>query len=221
MGNSRANCGFPEALCFGMGFWDSAYAAPEYKYGEAPNDFLVRQEPRFPRGARIFVPGDGEGRNGVWLAGRGHQVMTIDASRVGVMKAQALAAARAVSLDIRLSDLEDFAPAAGSVDVVVAIYLHLPQSLRRSVHVRALEALAPGGLFVLEAFHPTQLGLQSGGPKDPALLYALADLQTDLDAAAGSMELDTLEAEETETVLDEGPGHRGPARVTRLVVRRR
>lgn len=203
-----------------MGFWDSAFSAPGYKYGEAPNAFLLAQEPRFPRGARILVPGDGEGRNGVWLAERGHRVTTVDASAVGVEKARRLAAARGVSPDIRLGDLTDFAPEPSSADAVVAIYLHLPAPLRRSLHRRLVAALAPGGWFVLEAFHPRQLGRPSGGPKDVALLYARRDIEEDL-ADAGVADLEIVEADETETVLDEGPGHRGPAVVTRIVARRR
>lgn len=203
-----------------MGFWDSAFSAPGYKYGEAPNAFLAAQEPLFARGLRILVPGDGEGRNGVWLAERGHHVVTVDASRVGVEKARALAATRGVALDIRLGDLEEFAPAPHSVDVVAAIYLHLPAPLRRRVHGRMLEALAPGGWFVLEAFHPRQLGRPSGGPKDVAMLYTLADLTADI-AASGRDAFEIVAAEETDTTLDEGPGHRGPAVVTRIVARRR
>lgn len=203
-----------------MGFWDSAYSAPGYKYGEAPNAFLRAQEPRFPRGARILVPGDGEGRNGVWLAERGHRVTTVDASAVGVEKARRLTAARGVSPDIRLGDLTDFAPEPSSADAVVAIYLHLPAPLRRSLHRRLVAALAPGGWFVLEAFHPRQLDRPSGGPKDVALLYARHDIEEDL-AESGVADLEIVEADETETVLDEGPGHRGPAVVTRIVARRR
>jgi SAM-dependent methyltransferase len=202
-----------------MGFWDSAFSAPGYKYGEAPNAFLASQEPHFTRGSRVLVPGDGEGRNGVWLAERGHIVATIDASQVGVEKARTLAAARGVSLDIQLGDLELFVPEPASVDVVASIYLHLPAPLRRRVHQRLLTALAPGGWFVLEAFHPRQLGRASGGPKDVAMLYTSADIIGDI-AAVGTEQYEIIEATETETTLDEGPGHRGPAVVTRIVARR-
>ena len=49
-------------------FWESRYAEPRFAYGSEPNRWVVECEPRLPRAARILVPGDGEGRNGVYLA---------------------------------------------------------------------------------------------------------------------------------------------------------
>ena len=95
------------------------------------------------------------------------------------------------------------------------IYLHLPPALRPAVHAKLVQALKPGGLLVLEVFHPKQLGYSSGGPKDEAMLYTLAMLRNDF---AASME--ELLAEEGPTTLDEGPGHQGPAWVTRCIGRK-
>lgn len=175
-------------------FWDQNYGASvDFKYGERPNAFLVAQAARFAPGSRILLPGDGEGRNGVWLAERGHRVLSVDGSAVG---------------------LADWAPEPASFDAVVSIYLHLPPALRRVVHRKLVQALRPGGWLVLEAFHPDQLPLASGGPKDVAMLYTLEMLRGDFEG------LHELLAEETDTVLDEGPGHQGPAKVTRWVGRR-
>jgi hypothetical protein len=51
-----------------MTIWDQQYSSSVYKYGTAPNAFLVTQRHRIPSGGSVLVPGDGEGRNGVWLA---------------------------------------------------------------------------------------------------------------------------------------------------------
>ena len=51
--------------------WDARYAPEPYAYGEAANAFLVAQAHRLKPGMRALVPGDGEGRNGVWLAEQG------------------------------------------------------------------------------------------------------------------------------------------------------
>ena len=51
------------------------------------------------------MPGDGEGRNGVWLTQKGFQVTTVDSSETGVTKAKALASRKGVSLDQQLGDL--------------------------------------------------------------------------------------------------------------------
>ena len=196
--------------------WDQHFsAAGGYKYGEQPNAFLVQQAARLPLGARILLPGDGEGRNGVWLAEQGHQVTSVDGSSKGLARAQDLARRRGVTLDTVHADLADWSPEPVGFEAVVSIYLHLPPSLRPAVHRKLVQTLHPGGLLILEAFHPDQLPLASGGPKDAAMLYTLPMLRDDFGPG-----LQELLAEETGTVLDEGPGHHGPARVTRWVGRK-
>jgi hypothetical protein len=198
-----------------MNFWDQRFAEPGFKYGTAPNAFLVAQAPRLPAAARVLVPGDGEGRNGVWLASQGHRVLSVDSSSVGLAKARALAAECGAALETLHTDLADWHPAPASADAVVLVFVHLPSALRRDVHRRLAAALVPGGWLLVEGFHPRQLGRTSGGPKDIDMLMPLAALREDF---AGL--LDEVLGEETETALDEGPGHQGDAVVTRYVGRR-
>ncbi len=196
-----------------MNHWDQAYSDVEgYKYGEQPNAFLKEQAHRIPARARVLLPGDGEGRNGVWLAEQGHQVCALDNSAVGLAKAEALAHRRQVTLQTVLVDLADWQPEPASADAVVLTYLHLPPPLRTPVMHKLVQALKPGGVLLLEAFHPRQLQYSSGGPKNEAMLYTLDMLRGNL--AAGMQE---LLASESETLLDEGPGHQGPAYVTRWI----
>lgn len=196
-----------------MNHWDQAYSDVEgYKYGEQPNAFLKEQAHRIPARARVLLPGDGEGRNGVWLAEQGHQVCALDNSAVGLAKAEALAHRRQVTLQTVLVDLADWQPEPASADAVVLTYLHLPPPLRTPVMHKLVQALKPGGVLLLEAFHPRQLQYSSGGAKNEAMLYTLDMLRGDL--AAGMQE---LLGSESETLLDEGPGHQGPAYVTRWI----
>ncbi len=196
-----------------MTFWDQNFSAPGYKYGTEPNAFLREQAFRLPPGGRVLVPGDGEGRNGVWLATQGHQVTSVDLSLVGLRKAQQLASEKGVALNVLQADLADWAPEPGSFDAVVLTYVHLSPAIRAAAHARLAAGLRSGGCLILEAFHPGQLAHGSGGPKDPAMLYDLAMLRSDL-AAAGLQELLAWECQVT---LDEGPGHQGLAHVTRYV----
>jgi SAM-dependent methyltransferase len=201
-------------------FWDERFAGPIYKYGTEPNAFLREQAHRLPAAAQVLVPGDGEGRNGVWLAQQGHHVLSVDASEVGLAKARALAADRGADTAARLTtlgvDLADWAPAPASTDAVVLVFCHLPGGLRRIAHPRLAQALKPGGWLILEAFHPDQLSCSSGGPKDADMLYTLEDLRQDF-----GDQLDEVIAWTGEVLLDEGPGHQGPGRVTRYIGRRR
>lgn len=71
----------------GAEWWDQRYSHPSLLYGFRPNSFLVVAEVMLPRAARVLVLGDGEGRNGVWLAGQGHHVVSVDFSAVAMQKA--------------------------------------------------------------------------------------------------------------------------------------
>lgn len=197
------------------GFWDKRYAEPGYKYGTEPNAFLVEQAHRLEPGSCVLLPGDGEGRNSVWLAEQGHNVLAIDYSAIGLAKARALAASRSAQITTLQADLTDWQPEPESADAVVLAYLHLPSAIRRRAHRALAAALVPGGWLILEAFEPAQLGRNSGGPKDADMLYRLDDLRGDFDGS-----LDEVFGWSGEIVLDEGPGHQGPARVVRYVGRR-
>ena len=197
----------------GPELWDQRFGAEGYAYGTEANDFVVEQAARIPPGP-VLCLAEGEGRNAVFLAGRGHPVTAVDFSRAGQQKAAALAAARGVALDYVVADLAEFEPAAGAFSGVVAIFMHLPPALRHTVYQRAAAALAPGGVVVIEAYTPAQLAHGVGGPKDPALLVTLADLELDL---AG---LELVVAREREREIQEGALHQGQSAVVQVVARR-
>jgi 2-polyprenyl-3-methyl-5-hydroxy-6-metoxy-1,4-benzoquinol methylase len=198
--------------------WDARYETAPYAYGEAANAFLVAQAPRLKPGMRALVPGDGEGRNGVWLAEQGLSVDTLDLSAHGVAKARRLAASRGVSVNATQADVLAWNWPREVYDVVALIYLHLAADERRFLHARALAALKPGGLLILEAFRPEQLAAHAagarGGPRDAHLLYSVADLAADF---AGH---DVLELADARAVLEEGALHVGASEIVRAVVRR-
>ncbi len=199
-------------------FWDQRYAGADFAYGEAPNAFLASLSETFKPGMRALVPGDGEGRNGVFLAERGLKVETLDLSAEGVAKARRLASARGVTVDARQADVLTWDWPVAAYDVIALLYLHLPPPGRRLLHTRALAALKPGGRIVLEAFTPAQLEKQRqgarGGPRDAALLFSAEDLRADFAGA----EIELLQ--ETETDLSEGTLHVGLSAVVRLIAKR-
>src|SRR5262245_2003064 len=72
--------------------WESRFAAPGYHFGTAPNAFLKSQAHRLRAGQKALALADGEGRNGVWLAEQGLDVLSLDFSPNALKKARALAA---------------------------------------------------------------------------------------------------------------------------------
>lgn len=125
-------------------FWNARYGEPGFAYGDQPNDFLRERAQRLPPGQALCLA-EGEGRNAVHLAELGHTVTAQDISPVGLAKAERLAAARGVSITTLCCDLVDFQPEPRSTDLVVAIWMHLPEVLRSEVHRRAAAAGASAG----------------------------------------------------------------------------
>lgn len=184
------------------GFWDERYAQPGFAYGEAPNDFLVEVAERLPAGGRILCLAEGEGRNAVFLARRGHAVTAVDQSAVGLSKASELAARHGVSIETHVVDLADFDFGSGW-DAIVSVWCHLPPALRARVHAAVVAALAPGGLFVIEAYTPDQIPLGTGGPRDPDLMMSADILRAELPG----LQWEVLEERRRE--IHEGPFHDG------------
>ena len=199
--------------------WDERYGGADYAYGFEPNGFLANQTAERVTDLAALVPGDGEGRNGVWLAAQGYAVDTLDLSEAGVAKAKLYAQTRGVTLNAVVADALAWDWPRAHYDLIALIYLHLVPESRKRLHALALAALKPGGRIVLEAFRPEQIERQRagarGGPRDAALLYTIDDLRADFAAA----ELETLEACEID--LREGELHVGPSAVARLVARAR
>ncbi|NTV95252.1 MAG: class I SAM-dependent methyltransferase [Thiobacillus sp.] len=194
--------------------WDQRYAGADYAYGTEPNDFLVAEAECLPAGGRVLCLGEGEGRNAVWLAGRGFRVTGVDASAVGLAKAHRLAEAAGVTIATVAADLADYDPGEACWDAVVSIFCHLPPELRRRVHAGVVRALRPGGVFLLEAYTPRQLAYGTGGPPAAALMMDLETLAAELPGLVFD------HAVELDRVVREGRHHDGTGAVVQLVARK-
>jgi cyclopropane fatty-acyl-phospholipid synthase-like methyltransferase len=194
--------------------WDARYAEPGFAYGTEANAFLQSQRHRLEPGMRALAVGDGEGRNGVWLAAQGLEVVSVDCSEVGLAKLRELAASCGVKVCTLAEDLLEWRWPHCQYDLVVSIFVHFRPDQRPRMHQSMLAAVKPGGLVLLEAFHRRQLGRDSGGPPVAEMLYTQSLLEADF--AAGEI----LLLEEREVDLTEGAYHRGPAVVVRAVIRR-
>lgn len=193
--------------------WNQRYDRAEYVFGTEPNDFLVEVADRIPAGP-VLCLAEGEGRNAVYLAGRGHAVTAVDQSEVGLAKANRLASERGVAIRTVASDLNDFTIVPGVWAGIISIFLHVPREQRAAIYDRAAAGLRPGGVFVLEAYTPAQIGLGTGGPQDPALTPTLAQLREEL----RGLELE-IGVERRREVI-EGIGHTGVAEVVQVLARK-
>ncbi|MCH8503323.1 MAG: class I SAM-dependent methyltransferase [Ectothiorhodospiraceae bacterium] len=194
--------------------WDERYDSEDYVYGTEPNAFLAAKAGRIPAGGRVLTLAEGEGRNAVFLAERGFRVTGVDASAVGLKKAARLARERGVNVTLEVRDLARADLGEDSWDGVVCIFAHLPPELRRDTHRRVVRALKPGGVLVLEAYTPDQLGRGTGGPPSAELMMTADTLRQEFEG----LEIELLRECEREVV--EGRGHTGTGAVVQLVARK-
>ena len=195
-------------------FWNSRFAEDKHAYGTEPNEYLTQQGQRLQAGMEVLVIGDGQGRNGVWLAEQGLNVTSVDYSQAGVDRATKLASERGVSVNTICADLTEWPWPQQHFDLVVSIYVHFPPVQRPLIHKQVIEALKPNGIAILEGFSKEQLNYKSGGPPVEEMLFSVEELKQDF------KDLEILELEQTITLLDEGPYHSGDAAVVRMVGRK-
>ena len=196
--------------------WEERYAGENYLFGTEPNDFLAEEAARLVPGQRALAVADGEGRNGVWLAGKGLDVLSVDFSANALVKARALAAERGLTIKTEQADLFAWDWPVAAFDLAVAFFIQPGRAQQRILFAAMLAALKPGGMLIFEAHAKAQAASEFGGPDNPDHLYSAATVR---EALAG-VEAEIVILEE-KTIIRRGGRHPGkPAAVVRLIALR-
>lgn len=194
--------------------WDERYDRQDYLFGTAPAAFLAAHAGVISPGSRVLCVADGEGRNSVYLAGLGHHVTAFDASTVGIDKARKLARTRGVTVDFRVSSIEDW-DWRRSFDAVVGIFIQFVGPEERARLLADMgRAVTPGGLLLLHGYAPRQVDNGTGGPPHPENMY------TEDMLAAAFRGWEVLRSADYDLVIDEGPGHSGQSALVDFVARK-
>ena len=195
--------------------WQGRFAADEYIFGTEPNAFLKSNAGLLRPGQKALAIADGEGRNGVWLAEQGLDVLSVDFSPNGLTKAERLAATRGVRLKTERVDLEHWQWPVRAFDVVAAIFIQFAgPAFREKIFAGIRGALKPAGLFILEGYGPKQLEYATGGPSELGNLYT-PEL---LSKAFGDW--DILSLRDYDSLVSEGTRHSGMSALVDLVARK-
>ena len=138
--------------------WDKYYNIEEFLYGTEPIPFLKDNIGLLPKNKALDLA-MGEGRNGVYLATQGFDVLGLDISPIGLNKAQQLAKHLNTTIRTRVVDLENYQLEKNSYDVIVCTYY-----MQRDLFEQIKDSLKPGGMAVIETFNTDYLKY-SGFPK--------------------------------------------------------
>ena len=139
--------------------WDHKYDTEQYIFGKAPVAFLREHLHLLPKGKTLDIA-MGEGRNGVFLATQGFEVIGIDISEIGLNKAQALAKEHGVTIKTQLVDLERHQFSEEAYDLIICTYY-----LQRDLFPKIVKALKPGGMVVVETYTVDYLKYRSRFPR--------------------------------------------------------
>jgi 2-polyprenyl-3-methyl-5-hydroxy-6-metoxy-1,4-benzoquinol methylase len=127
--------------------WNSKYETEVYLFGEKPIPFLVDNVHLLRKG-KVLDIAMGEGRNGVYLATQGFEVLGLDISEKGLAKAHNLAKKNNVTIETKVVDLESFTLKPNSYDVILCTYY-----MQKNLFKQFQSALKPGGMIVVETYN--------------------------------------------------------------------
>ncbi|MGZ3288007.1 MAG: class I SAM-dependent methyltransferase [Xanthobacteraceae bacterium] len=195
--------------------WEGRYRVPDYVFGKEPNYFLVSCKALLPRSGKVLAVADGEGRNGIWLAEQGLEVLSLDFSPSAQQKARALAKQRGVTLTIAQADVHTWDYPEAAFDVVVEIFTQFSTPAERAKKWAGMrKALKRGGLLIIQGYTSKQLQYGTGGPKQVENLYTRAMLEE------AFRDFRDMKIVEEEIEIYEGTSHGGMSAVINLTARK-
>ena len=156
--------------------WDQHYLSREVEE-QTQADVLLLNQHLLPASGSALDYAAGLAPNGCWLAHRGFEVSTWDASSIATHKVNHYAEQYGLKLSAQTCDLENNPPEGPPVDVlIVSFFLHRPTL----DHLKTL--LKPGGLLFYQTFSGEQR--EGRGPSNPdyrlksgELLQRFSDMQ--------------------------------------------
>lgn len=127
--------------------WERKYREGDVLIGKPPSEFLVESMKRIEShvcGRRALDIACGQGRNSLFLARRGFDVLGVDGSEVAIEKACRGAADAGLAIEYRHMDVRQQLP-DGEFDLVI-MFNFLVKSLLPDIYAR----VAPGGFLAIQ-----------------------------------------------------------------------
>jgi len=132
--------------------WEARYDKPDRVYGTVPSDFLRAKIDNLPGEGLALDIASGEGRNSVFLAERGLEVIALDISESALRRCLSLARERGVNVMTAVVDLTQFQIPKESFHTIINFNF-----LDRSLAAQMIDGLRPRGLLLFETMTIDQL----------------------------------------------------------------
>jgi len=128
--------------------WNSKHQAPGYIAEGAPAEWLVLNSELLSGPGKALDLAAGDGRNAVYAAARGYDVLALDISEVGLEKARKLADEKKVAIQTEVADLDSYRFEKDAFDLILCFNF-----LDRNLFPGMRQALRAGGLIYYETFN--------------------------------------------------------------------
>ncbi|MCF6270465.1 MAG: class I SAM-dependent methyltransferase [Melioribacteraceae bacterium] len=193
--------------------WNDRYGGSDFLFGKIPNEYFKSKLDTLTQG-KLFLPGDGEGRNGVYASQNGWSVTSADFSEIAIKRAKEFASSCNVEINFIFSNLITEELQENKFDVLGISFLHFNGKNKGIVHRKLGRTLKIGGYVILECFSESQIKLNSGGPRKKDSLYNIQELKEYYS------NFEFIELEDNKVTLKEGDAHIGDAYVVRMFARK-
>jgi SAM-dependent methyltransferase len=149
------------ALKFDKKRWNERFKEKKFALGKKANPFLRKHIDLLPKGKALDLAA-GEGRNAVFLACHGFEVVAVDISEAGLSKARKLAKEMNVRIQTILADLDTYPIKKEDYDLIGNFYF-----LDRGLIPKIKRGLKKGGRVIFETYLLEQRDLGTKGPRNP------------------------------------------------------
>ncbi len=136
--------------------WDSKYSAEDRISAKDPSDWLTAHSGLLSGKGKALDIAAGEGRNSVFAASLGYDVVSLDISEIALGKAQNLANEKNVKITTLSADLDNSPFPGNEYDLVLCFNF-----LERKLFPEIRKTLKPGGILFYETFNVDYLKYSS------------------------------------------------------------
>lgn len=156
--------------------WHERFQNEEYVYGTEPNIFIKTFADKLQHCKTIGAFAEGEGRNAVFLATKGHHVTAFDFAESGLRKTKQLAEKHQVTVETKLHNLITDAIPTNTFDAAIMVFGHFPKQHQLNILNGIAGSVKSGGIIMMEMYSEHQLKYGTGGPQQIDMLYHAAQL---------------------------------------------